>query len=151
MKKILTLLILLLLGIGIGGGAAYGVGMVMGPPPVEDTHAKEAKAEHVETAFIPTGALTLPIVTNEGDLTGYGVFELQLEVTEEGEAEVASQMPLVLNAINMRTYRTPMTAGKQKVLPDLDVLSRIAMEASTQSLGKGKVIRAVVTSAKPFG
>jgi hypothetical protein len=148
MKKILTLIILLVLGIGIGGGASYGVGMYLGPPPAKDAHAAPKK-EHIETAFIPTGPLTLPVVTNEGDLTGYGIFEMQLEVAEESEAEIAGQMPLILNAINLRTYRTPMTAGKQKVLPDLDVLSRIAMDASAQALGKDKVLRAVVTSAKP--
>lgn len=147
MKKLLTLLIVLLLGLGVGGGAAYGLSMVLGPPPTPDAHVEKKK---VETAFVPTGALVVPIVTGDGNLSGYASFEMQLEVAEADEAEVTAQIPLLLHAINMRTYRTPMAAGKQKILPDLDVLSRLAMEAATKSLGKGKVLRAVVTSARPM-
>lgn len=147
MKKLLTLLMVLLLGLGVGGGAAYGLALVLGPPPAPDAHIEHKK---VETAFVPTGALVAPIVTGDGNLSGYASFEMQLEVAEADEAEVTAQIPLLLHAINMRTYRTPMAAGKQKILPDLDVLSRIAMEAATSSLGKGKVVRVVVMSARPM-
>jgi hypothetical protein len=148
MKKILTLLIALILGLGVGGGAAYGVSQVLGPAPAAGAH--EEKHEKVETAFIPTGALTVPIVTADGDLSGYAAFELQLEVPADEVEEVGAQMPLILNAINLRTYRTPMAAGKDKVLPDLDTMAKIVMQASAEAVGKGKVMRAVVMSAKPM-
>jgi hypothetical protein len=123
------------------------VGQYLGPAP--EHPAKEEK-KHIETVFIPTGAIVAPIVTTDGSLSGYGNFEMQLEVLPEDSEELGARMPLLLNAINLRTYRTPMAAGRDKILPDLDTLSRLVMEAAPEAFGKGKVLRAVVTSARPM-
>lgn len=147
MKKILTLLILLVLGAAVGGGAAYGVAQYLGPPPAK---AVKAEQEPAETEFIPTGPVVAPIVTTDGNLSGYGSFEIQLEVLPDNAESVGARMPLLLHAINMRAYRTPMAAGREKILPDLDTLSHLTMDAATEAFGKGKVLRAVVTSAKPM-
>lgn len=150
MKKALLIPLVTVLGLGLGGGAGWGAIQLLGPAPgATADHAAEPERK-VETVFLPTGPLTAPIVTTDGDLSGYAVFELQLEVETEGAEHLGGQMPLVLNAINLRTFRTPMAAGKDKILPDLDVMSHVAMEAAAEALGKGKVKRAVVTSAKPL-
>lgn len=145
LKKIITLLLILLLGLGAGAGAAFGVSQLLGPPPTPDPHA----AKKIETAFVPTGPLVLPIVTTDANLSGYGAFEMQIEVALDDEADVGANMPMVLHAINMRAWATPMAAGRQKILPDLDVLTRLALDAAQKALGKGKVLRVVVTSARP--
>ncbi|MBB6124307.1 hypothetical protein [Sphingobium subterraneum] len=147
MKKLLVLILLLVLGAGIGAGAAYGLARVMAPPPAAASHA--AKPADVETVFVSAGTILVPIVTGDGSLSGYANFDVQLEVEEEKSAEVTARMPLLLHGINLRAYRTPMAAGKQKILPDLDVFSRMVMNAATEALGKGVVKRAVVMSAKP--
>lgn len=146
MKKILGLILILLLGIGTGAGASFGIGMVMGPPAPPKA---EVKVED-EKIFMPTGPLVLPVVTVDGDLSGYGNFEVQLEIKKRDEAELKPRMPLLLHAINLRAYRTPMAAGKQKILPDLNQLSAVVMESATAAWGKGKVLRAVVISARPM-
>lgn len=147
MKKLLTLLIVLLLGLGAGAGAAYGVGMVLGPPPPKSAKPKVAV---VETGFVPAAGIVAPIVTVDGNLSGYASFDVQLEVPATELDKVTGQLPLLLHAVNMRTWRTPMAAGKQKILPDLDVFARIVADAATESLGKGAVRRVVVVNARPM-
>ena len=88
MKKLFVLVLLLLLGAGVGAGTAYGVAQVMGPPPKVDHHA--APAPEVDTVFVPTGAVLVPVVTGDGVLSGYASFEVQLEVEEERSADVAA-------------------------------------------------------------
>jgi hypothetical protein len=56
---------------------------------------------------------------------------------------------LLLHAINMRAYRSPLAAGKQKIMPDLDTLSALVMEAANAAWGKGKLKTAVVVNARP--
>lgn len=144
MKKLLVLLVLLILGLGVGGGAAFGIAQYLGPPPEHVEHAEKA-----ETLFVSAGTILAPIVTADGRLSGYANFDVQLEVTVEKEAEVTAQLPLLLHAINLRTWTTPMAAGPDHILPDLRVFARIVDTAATESLGKGEVRRVIVTGARP--
>lgn len=144
MKKLLILLVLLILGLGVGSGAAYGIAQLLGPPP---EHL--AQAEKAETVFVSAGTILAPIVTADGGLSGYANFDVQLEVTAEKEAEVTEQLPLLLHAVNLRTWTTPMAAGPDHILPDLRVFARIVEAAAAESLGKGAVQRVIVTGAKP--
>lgn len=147
MKKLLGILLVLILGLGAGGGAAWGVGQWLGPPPEKPAHAVEEK---VETAFIKAGPVVAPIVTEDEQLSGYASFELELEVPAEEADALTARLPLLLHAINLRSFRTPMAAGKQKILPDLDRFSALVMDAATESWGKGKLTRAVITRAQPM-
>jgi hypothetical protein len=55
----------------------------------------------------------------------------------------------LLHAINMRTYRTPMAAGPDGMLPDISVFRKIVMDAAPEAFGP-KVVRLVaVTQAVP--
>ena len=148
MKKIVLPLILLSAGLGIGGGAAYGVGHFLGPPPAADAHAEE-QHEPVETAFIPAGVIMAPIVAEDGNLSGYANFEVQLEVPVDKTDAVTAKLPLLLHAVNMRAFQTPMAAGPQHILPDLKVFAKMVEDAAAESLGKGEIVRAIVISAKP--
>lgn len=142
MKKILFAIAALVLGSGLGGAAAFGTSKVLGGKPLI------SRAEP-EPVFVPTSTILAPLVSAEGRLAGYASFEVQLEVTGGRDGLVRQRMPVLLNAINMRTYRTPMAAGPDGLVPNLDVFRRVVMDASAEALGKNVVRRVAVTQASP--
>lgn len=143
MKRLLALIFLLALGLGLGGGAAYGVAQLLGPPPPKAVPPK------AETAFISAGTLLAPIVTADGRLSGYANFEVQLEVAVDKQAAVTEKLPLLLHAINLRTWTTPMAAGPDHILPDLRVFAAVVNTAAIDTFGTKMVHRVIVTSARP--
>ncbi len=140
MKKLLGGVLALILGAGVGGGSAWGIGMV---------RQNVGAAGAVRTEFVETGAMMAPLVFPDGRLSGYVSFQVQLEVPQgEGEA-VKAKLPLLLNAVNLRTYRTPMASGRDGLIPGLDAFRRVVMDAARETYGPGTVRRAVVTQASP--
>jgi hypothetical protein len=145
MKKFILLPILLLAGIGVGGGAAYGTITLMGPPGP----AAAPKAEEVEPSFVDAGKILAPLVSADGQLSGYVQFQVQLEVPEDKAEFVTARLPLLLHAINMRTYRTPMAAGPDGLLPDLGTFRKVVMDAAPEAFGAGVLRKVAVTQASP--
>jgi hypothetical protein len=143
-KPALLAPILLTAGLGLGGGTAYGVHTLL--PPAAGAPAKP-KAE--TTSFTPTGKILAPLVLADGRLSGYVSFEVQLETGETDVEFVTARMPMLLNAINMRTFRTPMAAGPDGMLPDLEQFRRVVMVAADEAFGPRMVRRAVITQATP--
>jgi len=141
-KKLLLGLIVAALGVGTGAAAAYGMVTLLGGPA-------EAKVENLETTFVPAGKILAPLVFPDGRLSGYVSFELSIEVPAERSEEIAARLPLLLNAINMRTYRTPMASGPDGMLPNISLFRDVAMAASAEAFGKGIVRRAAITQAVP--
>ena len=146
MKKILFLLIVLLAGLGLGGGAAFATMLVLGP-----NHAQKdaPEASDTKTSFVPTGKVLAPLVFPDGHLAGYVQFEIQLEVAQDKSEFVTDRMPMLLHAINMRTYRTPMAAGPDGMLPDLETFRRVVLQASQEAFGAPIVRKVAVTAASP--
>ena len=142
-KKILLPLGVLIGGTGVGGGAAYGLRLLTGAP------APVVVAAPAETSFVLAAKILAPLVFADGRLSGYVSFEVQLEVASDDAERVTARLPLLLHAINMRTYRTPMAAGPDGMLPDLAVFRRVVMEASVEAFGKGTVKLAAITQAVP--
>lgn len=140
MKKMLGALLALILGVGVGGASAYGVGLI---------HPTGAPVRAAETEFVPTGTMMAPLVFADGRLSGYASFEVQLEVAKgEGEA-VKARLPLLLNAVNMRTYRTPLASGRDGLIPGVDAFRKVAMEAAREIYGQDLVHGVAVTQASP--
>lgn len=148
MKKILFLLVVLIAGLGAGGGAAYAVMKMLGigapPAQAEDKLEKEPAGK-----FVPTGKILAPLVFQDGRLAGYAALEVQLQVEEAKADYVAQRMPLLLHAINMRTYRTPMAAGPDGMLPDLEAFRKVVDAAATEAFGAHVVRKVAVTAATP--
>jgi hypothetical protein len=142
MKKIIKLVVMLILGLGLGGGAAYATLRVLGPPapakPVEPT-----------LAFVKAEKLNAPLVLNDGRLAGYVSFDFDVQVPEEEVAVVTAKLPLLLHAINMRTYRTPLATGPDGMLPDIEGLRRVVLAAAPEALGKNVVRKVAITRAEP--
>lgn len=140
MKKLLGGVVALILGVGVGGASAYGVGLI---------RPEDGRAVVTKTEFVPTGTMLAPLIFPDGRLSGYVSFEVQLEVAAgEGEA-VKAQLPLLLNAVNMRTYRTPMASGRDGLIPGLDAFRKVVLDAAGETYGADKVRRVVVTQASP--
>lgn len=142
MKKILSLVLLALLGLALGGGAAFGTMMLLGPRPA-------AKPPEVTPAFVDAGKILAPLVFPDGRLSGYVQFQMQIEVPADKVDYVTARMPLLLHAINMRTYRTPMAAGPEGLLPNLETFRRLVMSVAPEAFGPGIVRKVAVTQALP--
>ena len=145
MKKILFLLVVLLAGLGLGGGAAYATVMLLGPRP----QASAVHAEETDKTFVDAGKILAPLVFADGRLSGYVQFQIQLEVPADKAEFVTARMPLLLHAINMRTYRTPMAAGPDGLIPDLETFRKIVMSAAPEAFGAGVLRKVAVTQANP--
>ncbi|MEN2786126.1 hypothetical protein ACFOKI_06945 [Sphingomonas qilianensis] len=140
MNKILIWGASLALGLGAGGAAVFGAEQWFSAAPI----AAEPPV------FVPTGAVLAPLVFPDGRLAGYASFEVELEVMQGESALVKEHMPLLLNAINMRTHRTPMASGPDGLLPDLKRFQQVVVEAAGEVFGAGVVRRAAITQAKPM-
>ena len=146
MKKFLLPLGVLIAGMGVGGAAAYGTSMVVGSSPT----AKVApEPEAGDMSFVPATNVMAPLVTADGRLAGYVQFEVQLEVPADKADFVTARLPLLLHAINMRTYKTPMAAGPDGMLPDLSVFRSVVMAAAPEAFGAHVVKTAAITQAVP--
>ncbi|RZM33055.1 MAG: hypothetical protein EOP67_24400 [Sphingomonas sp.] len=145
MGKILFPLIILLLGAGVGAASGFGVRYAFGPPSAA---AKAAPAK-VKTTLVPLPRMTAPLVLPDGRLSGYAAFEEQLEVSTEDAARVTAELPYLQHAINMRTYRIPLAAGRDGALPNINVFRRVTLDAATEAFGRGVVRRVAVTQAVP--
>jgi hypothetical protein len=138
MNKSLGAALALVLGVGVGGASAYGVGLIFPQNATEN-----------QTEFVKTDVMMAPLVFPDGRLSGYVSFEVQLEVPRGEEATIKAKLPLLMNAVNMRTYRAPLASGKDGLIPDLEAFRKIVMDAAGETYGAGFVRRAVVTQASP--
>ena len=148
MKKVLLLILALVGGTAVGGGAAYGTSLIAGPREHAAADADAGKADE-NTAFVPTSKILAPLVMADGRLAGYVSFEVQLQVPADKADFVTQRLPLLLNAINLRTYRTPPAAGPDGMLPDIAAFRTVVMAAAPEASGAGVVRLAAITQAQP--
>lgn len=142
MKKMLFLIAVLLAGLGLGGGAAMATAMLLGP---------KGAAAHADAAptFVDGGKVLAPLVFADGRLSGYVQFQIQLQVPEDKTGFVTARLPLLMHAINMRTFRTPMAAGPDGLLPNIDVFRKVVLDSAPEAFGHGVVRKVAVTQATP--
>lgn len=145
MKRIAIGLVVVLAGLGVGGVGAWGAGRFLPQFVGGATHG----AEKVETEFVPAGEILAPLVFADGRLSGYANFECELEVREGQAEEIGGRLPLLLNAVNLRTYRAPLASGPDGQVPGLDAFRRVVMEAAAEVYGKDVVRSVAVTRASP--
>ncbi|WP_443477982.1 hypothetical protein ACLIMP_00270 [Novosphingobium aerophilum] len=142
-KRIVIGLVALVVGTGVGVGGAYAARQFL-PQVMPDLGPVK-----VETEFVPTGTMLAPLTFPDGRLAGYVSFECQVEVVKGKAEDVTGQLPLLLNAVNMRTYRTPLASGPDGMIPSVDAFRRLVMDAAVEVYGKDLVRRVVVTQAAP--
>ncbi|WP_404337466.1 hypothetical protein AB2M62_02345 [Sphingomonas sp. MMS12-HWE2-04] len=147
MKKMLFMLAVLLAGLGLGGGAAFATVKLLGP--AKPGSAAAAAHEEAAPAFVDGGKVLAPLVFADGRLSGYVQFSVQLGVPEDKAEFVTARLPLLLHAVNMRTYRTPMAAGPDGLIPDLDTFRKIVMTAGNEAFGPGVLRKVAITQASP--
>lgn len=145
-KRIVIGLVAVVAGLGVGAGGAW-VAWRFLPQYVGGKHA--APRDRGEGEFVPPFQVLAPLVFADGRLTGYTSFEVQIEV-DKGESEtIGAKLPLLMNAINLRTYRRPLASGPDGLLPALDPFRKLVMEAAAEVYGKDVVRSVAVTRASP--
>ncbi|WP_330219650.1 hypothetical protein [Novosphingobium barchaimii] len=146
-KRIGIGVVAVIAGLGVGGAGAWGVSHYL---PQFAGGAAHGKADtKVETAFVPAGEILAPLVFADGRLSGYVTFECQLEVPKDASDEVGAKLPLLLNAINLRTYRSPLASGPDGLVPGLAAFRKVVMDAALEVYGKDVVRSVAVTRASP--
>jgi hypothetical protein len=147
MKPAVTWAIVVLLAAGAGGGAGYGVVTLLKPADVPA--ARPAADPDAPLVILPATRVLAPLVFPDGRLAGYAKFSFQLEVAESDAARVTEELPVLLNAINMRTYRTPLARSPDGQIPDLDIFRSIIEAAHREAFGAGIVRRVLIVDALP--
>lgn len=145
MKKVLFLLATLIAGLGAGGGAAFATVSIMGPAKP----GAHAAADTTPPSFVDGGKVLAPLVFADGRLSGYVQFHIQLEVPQDQVESVTARLPLLLHAINMRTFKTPMAAGVDGQLPDVEAFRKVVMASAPEAFGAGVVKKVAITAATP--
>jgi hypothetical protein len=142
MKKFILIPTIAVLGIAVGSSAAYGTVRALSGKPLISLDKPRI--------FLPTGPITAPLVSADGHLAGYVVFEAQLEVAVDAATDMRGRLPLLLDATTMRTFKTPMASGPDGMLPNLDTFRSLLTEMAQQVYGKGQVSKVVITQASPM-
>ena len=122
--------------------------MLLGPQAPAPAAAAQVEDE-VEPSFVDAGKILAPLVFADGRLSGYVQFQVQLEVPADKAEFVSARLPLLLHAVNMRTYRTPMAAGPDGLIPDLETFRKVVMAAAPEAFGPGVLRKVAVTQANP--
>lgn len=149
MKRALSLLLLLILGVAIGGGAGYGAVLLFAKPGGSEPKAAATPAAEPPRSFVSSAKILAPLVFSDGRLAGYVNFDVSLEVESDKADMVTSKLPLMLHAINMRTWRTPLATGPDGLLANIGGFRDVVRAASTEAFGEGTVKRIAITRAEP--
>src|SRR5690606_7806556 len=139
MKRLLNLGLLLTLGLAVGAGSAYGAAMLLAP-------SERAQSTN---EFVETGPVLAPLVLDDGRLSGYASFEIQLEVPVNQVDFVRARILILHHAINLRTLRRPLASGPDGMLPNLEQFRKVVMSAAPEAFGDGVVRHAAITQASP--
>lgn len=143
MNKLLLPLAVLLAGAGVGGGAAVATRHILAPAPAG------APTEE-PLVFVPVAKVVAPLVLHDGGLAGYVSFDTELQVAVTSQADVTAKLPLLLHAINMRTYRIPLATGPDGMLPNIGELKTVVQAACVETFGPSVVHRIAITRAEPI-
>nr|WP_294171076.1 hypothetical protein [uncultured Sphingomonas sp.] len=144
MKRAFTFAAVVAGGLLAGGGASLAVAQLR---PAEQVAGRDPSDEPPQ--FVPAGSVLVPLVFEDGQLAGYASIDVQLQVVAEESEAVAARMPLLLHAINLRTFRTPLAAGADGRLPDLQAFRRLVAIAADTAFGRGRVRHVAITQARP--
>ncbi|MGU3315137.1 hypothetical protein ACLBWH_06285 [Sphingomonas sp. M6A6_1c] len=140
MNRFLQLLLIPVAGFALGVAGAFAVHIAL--------VAQESAALRT-TAFVPAGTILLPLVLPDGRLTGYVNITTQIEVTVAAQEKVSANMPLLLDAINMRAFRTPLASGADGQIPRIETFRKLVLDAAMATFGRDNVRRAVVLQVQP--
>ncbi len=146
MKHLVIIIFALLLGVGSGGSAMYFLG------PTVDRAAQPASAAPAlreGSVILRPFKVRTPIVYSDGNLSTYVKFSVQLLVTKDFADKANEMQPMVINEINMRTFRTPLAMGPDGQIPNLQVFRDIALASARKVLGRSNVNKVLITDVEP--
>lgn len=147
-KRIGIGVVAIVAGLGTGAGGAFLAAKFL-PQFAHGSGGGHGPVSRGPGEFVPPVQILAPLVFKDGRLAGYTNFEVQIEVDAGGSDEIGAKMPLLLNAVNLRTYRQPLASGPDGMLPAIAAFRRIVMDAATEVYGKDVVRSVAVTKAQP--
>ncbi len=137
MRKILQISLLLAGGLSVGGAAAVITGHAMSGAPL--------LARSEAPVLVSTGALDAPLVDEDGRLLGYIRFEAQLRVAARDGDRMRADLPLLLDAINRRSFKTPIAGRPDGMLPRLAPLRKVVTDAAGEAFAGIRVQQVMLT------
>lgn len=146
MKRSLIIFATIIGGLLVGGGAGWAALMLLNP---QSEAVPKLSIGEEQLAFVEVPRMIAPLVDGEGQLMGYNRFVVQLQVPADNAEIMLTKIPLVQDAINMRTFRAPMAAGPDGQRPNLEVFRQTVQQAAEEVYGKKQVRRILVTYAGP--
>lgn len=146
MKQIIVIILCLLVGLGAGAGGTYAYALNFGLGDKQGPDRPDPKGAN---KVLPPFKVRAPITFEDGTLATYAVFKVQLVVKEEAAMKAEEEEAMVINAINMRTFKTPLVKGPDGQIPDVEVFRKIVSAAGTEALGKGVVSNILITDVQP--
>jgi len=111
--------------------------------------AQRDAANQQETTFVPAGTIPIPLVLADGRLAGYVDVSSQVEVTRAAETDVRKRMPLLLDAVNMRAFQTPLARIPEGQIPRIDAVRRMMQQAAVGVFGRTAIRRVVIIRVSP--
>lgn len=139
-------LLLLPLGLIIGAGGGAGVAFLL---PAAPPAPAVAPASSGDSKFVTLGALLVPVTLPDGQLTAYVTVEPQLELGEDDVEPVTARIPLIIDAVNVRTFATPLASGPDGRLPDAAAFKAVVAKEAARLLGPGVVRSVAITRIAP--
>lgn len=147
MKRFALLLMVLIAGLAAGGASAFAISWLHPTGGVAKPAEKSAPDADEVPEFVP-GEVLVPLVFGDGQLAGYADIKLQLRVAPGTGEDIKARLPLLLNAINLQTYRTPLASGADGRLPDLTAFRALVQRSADQALGRGTILQIAITEAR---
>ena len=143
MKPFVIPAICLIVGLAVGAGGMFiyngQFGGASEPAPTAPSTLPD------ESTVLPPFKVRAPIVTSDGTLATYAVFTVQLAVAKDAAESAPEQVPMILNAINMRTYETPLAKGVDGKMPSLRHFHDLVSAAAKPILGQSVLAKVMVT------
>ncbi|URD61916.1 hypothetical protein M8312_05250 [Sphingomonas sp. KRR8] len=145
--RVFLLLLVVSGGCAAGAASAFAVTLLHPQAPTAASDRPGSPDLKETPEFVPVDVL-LPLVFSDGQLAGYASLKLQLRVAPGTGEAVKERLPLLLNAVNLQTYRTPLASGADGRLPDLSNFRLLVQRCADQALGRGTIIQVAITEAR---
>jgi hypothetical protein len=146
MRQILIAILCLISGIAAGGGGTYAYAVNFGLPDGKGPKRPDPSGANKVLAPFKIRA---PITYEDGTLATYAVFKIQLVVKEEAAEKAEEKEAFLINAINMRTYKTPLVKSSDGQIADIETFRKVISDASAEALGKGVAANILITDVQP--
>lgn len=148
MNAKITMALLLLGGVGAGAGGGFSMAQLI-PSPSASNHVEHG--EKASPIFVDAGALSVPVLSADGQLSGYVEIAMQIEVNREEDVEpIGARVPALWHAVNIAIWDKPLSTKGNTLLPESQAFAAEINRIAPNVLGADRVRRILVTAVRPL-